>query len=113
MGVIYLPEGYKQRRHEVARYGEAATGETSQAGTVSQYEHWDGRVDATVRPKAFAVKLTQTDGAPANPQLVYAIAELEEATRELDLAKKVANPQWVRYATRRQSDAKARVVECQ
>ena len=111
--VFYLPQGYKNSRRAVAHYGEAESGEISESGTATQYEWWDGRVDATVRPAPIRMRLTQTDGAPLDKNHVAAIHEMGEATREAALSKKVGNQEWMKYAYARLAAAKRRVEEVQ
>ena len=90
-------------------WGVAETGETSPSGSVTLTEHWDGSVDATVRPQP--IRMVVTNGAPPRARVVAAIAELEAATREARLAKHSGSAEWSRYATKRLKNAAAQLEE--
>jgi len=85
--------------------------ERTQYGYTTHTEHADGTLDATV--KVTGLRLNITNGAPPDTRLVYAIAELEEATREHRLASQSGQDDWIRYTTRRLADANLRVKEVQ
>lgn len=46
----FLPENYKKRTR-IRVDGLAATGQVSPQGTVTHRDHWDGSMDAIVRPE--------------------------------------------------------------
>lgn len=99
---LLLPSGYKTRKQVVFD-------EKNPSARVRQIEHWDGSMDAVVRPKSFGVKLTHTDGAPVSKDHVAAIQEYEAAVRHMDTAHKVADPHWIRRAETRLRVAKERL----
>jgi hypothetical protein len=84
---LYLPEGYQKRTRSKTE-GVASTGQVAKTGTVTHTEHWNGSVDATVRPRTARMKVKATMGADPNPYHVHAIAAFEKATRRLDFARK-------------------------
>jgi hypothetical protein len=81
--------------------GIAETGQVSKQGYVEHTEHHDGRMDATVHPAAIRVRITS--GAPPDVDRVRVVADLEEAQRELNLARAAGgdNEGWVKYAETR------------
>jgi hypothetical protein len=90
--------------------GIAATGQVSKQGYVEQTEHFDGRMDATVHPAAIRVRITKD--APPDLIRVRLVAELEEAQRELNLARRVGTDKtWVAYAEARTRIAAERLRE--
>jgi len=89
--------------------GIAATGQVSEQGYVEQTEHFDGRMDAAVHPAAIRVRITQD--APPDLMRVRLVAELEEAQRELNLARRVGDKTWVAYAEARTRLAAGRLTE--
>ena len=80
-------------------------------GFTRHTEHADGTVDATVR--VTGLRLNLTADAPPNKQLVYAVAELEEANREHRLASASGQPEWIAYTKRRLTAANVRIQEVQ
>ena len=101
---LYLPEGYAKRTRSKTE-GVAKTGKTSTKGTVTHTEHWDGSVDATVRPGPISMKLTNPLGAPPDPDHVKAIARYEKAIRRLDFARKGNDTEFLRRAEQEVYDA--------
>jgi hypothetical protein len=49
--VVYLPEGYKQRKNKVLE-GVSRKGEISTKGLVAHTEDWEGRIAADIAPNA-------------------------------------------------------------
>ena len=86
------------------------TVEKTEYGSVTTRERHDGSNDATVKVKTLRIRPFQ--GAP-DKQHVYAIMELQAATREHMLAKHSNQPEWLRYTTERLADANIRIVEVQ
>ena len=79
-------------------------------GNVKQIEHWNGSMDATVRPKSFGVKLARhTDGAPVTREYATALSEYETAVRGMEHAQLVADPHWIRKAETRLRVAKEKL----
>ena len=72
-------------------WGIAKTGQVSRQGTVTQTEHWDGRMDATVAPAPIRLRITRD--APPNPARVAAFAELEKAARRYRIARLSQDPE--------------------
>ena len=103
---LLLPAGYKNRKQTVFD-------EKNPSARVRQVEHWDGSMDAIVKPKSFGVKLTATDGAPASKDHIAAIHEYEAAVRHMETAHKVADPHWIRKAETRLRVAKERLQTVQ
>lgn len=87
------------------------TVEEIERGRVTRTEHFNGSVDADVKLRA--LRISMTAGAPPSKPLVYAIHELEEATREYRLAQHSGNAGWLAYTTGRMGQAKAKVRELQ
>lgn len=111
MSPLFLPQGYKDRKKVVKHVGVARTGEISPTGTVTQIEHWDGSMDAVVRPKPYGVKLKSiADGSPAH---LKAMQELEAALRELNVADRSGNVDWQRRARKRVERAQRQAIETQ
>lgn len=52
----FLPEGYKKSTR-IRVDGVAATGQISPQGTVQHTDHWDGSMDAIVRPQPIALSV--------------------------------------------------------
>lgn len=86
---------------------------TTPSGNVKQIEHWDGTMDATVRPKSYGLKLHHVSGAPANKDYIAAIAEYQTAVRMNERAQLVADPHWIRKAEARLRAAQERLQELQ
>ena len=91
---LYLPEGYQNRTRSETE-GVASTGQVAKTGTVTHTEHWNGSVDATVRPRTVTMKMKATYGADPNPDHVRAIAAFEKATRRLDFARQAGDPSFL------------------
>lgn len=108
----YLRENYKQSTRDRTE-GVASTGVVSPKGTVTHTDHWDGRVDATVRPKAYGMRLAPISDAPPNPDHVAAVADLQKATAQVKYARAANDPAWIRRALHRYNQAKERVLETQ
>jgi hypothetical protein len=67
-------------------------------------------MDATVRPKSVAVKLTRsTDGAPVTREYAMALSEYEKAVQAKEHAQLVADPHWIRKAETRLRVAKEKL----
>ena len=105
---VYLPEGYKQSTRERTE-GVATTGQVSPKGTVTHRDHWDGRVDATVRPATFVMRM----GSHVDPAHIVAAAAVAEAAKEVRLARESGHLGWVRHATERHQEAMRRLQETQ
>jgi hypothetical protein len=111
MSALYLPEGYRQQKRVVKRWGVASTGEVSKNGTVTQIEHWDGSMDAVVKPKPFGVKLKRVaEGSPAH---LKAMQELEAALKELRVAERAGDAVWQQRARRRVEKAQQQAIDTQ
>lgn len=87
------------------------TSETVERGRVIRTEHFNGSVDAEVKLRA--LRFNVVADAPPDQRLVYAIHELEEATKEYRLAQHAGNPGWLTYSTGRMAEAKRKVRELQ
>ncbi len=107
-----LREGYKTSTQSTIE-GVAKTGQVSDKGTVEQVEHWSGRVDAVVRPKALGLKLTTVDGAPLSKAHTDAIGEHQAAINELAMARASGVKQWVETVEARVKTWKSRILETQ
>jgi hypothetical protein len=81
--------------------------ERTEHGGVLFTDHFNGSVDANVKLSAIKVSLTQ--GAAPDKDHVAAIAELEAATKEHQLAKESGVANWLRYTTARLKAANERV----
>lgn len=92
-------------------HGEQTIQRGDRGQTIIRTDRFDGSSDATVRVKALRLHITVD--APTRKQLVAAIGELEEATRELRLARASGHTEWVGYAKRRLAAANRRVQEVQ
>ena len=88
-----------------------ATVEKTDVSKILTTEHWNGSVDKTVKVKG--LKLSLTAGATPDKSHIAAILELEEATKENQLAKHSDNAEWLRYTTRRLRVANERLLEVQ
>ena len=95
----------------VRAQAENTTVEKIERGRVVRTEHFNGRVDADVKLRALRFNLT--NGAPPDERLVYAIHELEEATREYRLSQHTGNQPWLDYTTGRMEAAKQKVRDLQ
>ena len=109
---VYLKQGYKQSTRDRTE-GIASTGEVSPNGTVTHTDHWDGRVDATVKPQAYGMRLTPISDAPPNPAHVEAVAALQEAAEQIKYARAANDPAWIRRASHQYNQAKDRVLATQ
>lgn len=107
-----LREGYKTSTQSTTD-GVATTGQVSPRGTVEHVEHWNGRVDAVVRPKALGLKLTPVDGAPLSKAHLDAIGEHQQAINELKLARASGVKDWVTQVESRVDVWKTRIMETQ
>ena len=97
---------HPERTH-TKTWGIAKTGQVSRQGTVTQTEHWDGRMDATVAPAP--IRLRNTRDAPPNPARVAAFAELETAARRWRIARHSDDPKLMRSAQARLDAATIRL----
>ena len=109
---MYLPEGYKKRVNAVT-VGVAKTGQVSNQGTVTQSEHWDGSMDATVKPQPVSLSMRITNGAPPNPAHVHAVAHLEKALRRLKFARVSGDPKFLERAETAVAEATRELEEAQ
>jgi hypothetical protein len=113
---LYLPSDYMDRTRSKTE-GVAKTGAVAKTGTVTHTEHWDGSVDATVRPATARMKakirLGGVDGADPDPQHVQAIAVFEKASRRLDFARRTGDAEFVVKAERALYAAQRRLEETQ
>ena len=108
MPVFFLPSRYKDRTHS-RTWGIAKTGQISKQGTVTQTEHWNGSMDATVRPAAFGIGLHPM--RPQSADSVAAVLELEAAIRENETALRSSDQGWRQRTARRVEVAKRRLAE--
>ena len=115
-GPLYLPEGYAKRTQSKTE-GIAKTGQVAPKGTVTHTEHWDGSVDATVRPATAKmrakIRLGGVDGADPDPDHVAAIAQFEKATRRLDFARGTGDAGFLARAEAEMYAAQRRLDETQ
>ena len=109
---LYLPEGY-QKRTQSKTEGVAKTGQVADTGTVTHTEHWNGSMDATVRPKTVTMKMKATYGADPDPQHVHAIAQFEKATRRLDFARHTGDESFIMRAERQMQVAQEQLEATQ
>jgi len=109
---LYLPEGYRDRTHAKTD-GIAKTGQVAPTGTVTHVEHWNGSMDATVRPKTVTMKVKATIGADPDPDHVQAIAVFEKATRRLDFARHTGDQAFIMRAEQAMAVASRRLEETQ
>ena len=109
---LYLPEGY-QKRTQSKTEGVAKTGQVADTGTVTHREHWNGSMDATVRPKTVTMKMNVTMGADPDPQHVQAIAVFEKATRRLDFARQSGDSSFIMKAERAMATAQKQLEATQ
>ncbi len=112
MTAAYLPQGYKTSTRDRTE-GVASTGQVSKKGTVTHTDHWDGRMDATVRPKALGLRVTPMSDAESDPEYVTAVAEFQKAKDQLRYAKAANDPAWIRRATHQYNQARERVQQTQ
>ena len=100
--MVYLPP---DRKHRIKEWGRARTGQVSKQGTVEVWERRDGSRDAVVKPRAFRV------GLKADPagDMAQAIAELEAAIRENEIARKSGDEGWHKRTALRVMRAKERL----
>jgi len=75
----FIPERHRKGVHLVAKTGIARSGQVAREGTVEQWEHWDGTMDATVRLRPFRLRLRPQDLSRAEVQRL--MAEFERAVR--------------------------------
>jgi len=89
--MVLLPnrDERKTRRHLRRQWGVAKTGQVSKQGTVEQWEHWDGSVDANVKLPAFRIRVhpTLTDPAAHIAALEAAVRAHERARGPLERAR--------------------------
>ena len=111
-GPLYLPEGYQKRTHSKTE-GIAKTGQVAPKGTVTHTEHWNGSMDATVRPRTVTMKMNTTIGADPDPDHVAAIAVFEKATRRLDFARHTGDEAFIMRAERAMTAAQKRLEATQ
>ena len=109
---LYLPEGYQNRTRDKTE-GVARTGQVAKTGTVTHTEHWNGSMDATVRPRTVTMKMKATMGADPNPDHVKAIAAFEKATRRLDFARQAKDHNFIAKAERAMTVAQERLEATQ
>jgi hypothetical protein len=110
MPVIYLPQGYKYRKHMVKEVGRLKDGRVGEKGLVQQIEHWDGSMDAVVKPKAHGIKINDPSRA-TTARHAEAMLEAENAHKEVRMARASGNLQWIRRADARMTRAIDRLKE--
>jgi len=94
--------GYKTHR-------EKSSEETDSGATIETFKHFDGSVDKTVKVKSLVLNLF----GKISPEHMKAINELQEASRQMIIAKHSNNPEMERKATFRLERANVRLLEVQ
>jgi hypothetical protein len=99
----------KQGRHLKGRWGISQTGVMSREGTVEQWEHWDGSVDADVRLRPFRMRLKPENAD--DPKVLRLIHELEQAIRANETALRSKDRLVHKRTAARVEDVKRRLAE--
>jgi len=106
----YISQAMRKGRHLKGRWGQAQSGQVAPEGTVEQWEHWDGTLDANVRLRSFQIGVPM-GGRRSPAETMKLIQELEKVIRLNTVAKSRGDRRRQLETTLQAEDLKRRLVE--